>query len=76
MSFGAAPLDSNSRRPSTELRVVFGRFDSAIPRKRRGFIASRVGTALGLARAILETLSYLHEPRIESPPHKLPPPRR
>lgn len=76
MSLGVAPLQPKTRRPNLDRRVVLGRFDPEIPRKRRGLIASRIETALGLVRAVMETLSYLHEPRIQPPPRQLPPPRR
>ena len=75
MSLGVAPLKSSSRWASIDRRVVLGRFDPEIPRKRRGLVAARIGAAIGLVRAVMETLSYLHEPRIQ-PPRRLPPPRR
>ena len=75
MSLGVAPLNNASRRSGIDRRVVLGRFDTEPPRRRRGLIAARIETALGLVRAVMETLSYLHEPRIQ-PPRRLPPPRR
>lgn len=76
MSLGVAPLQQRSSRPNIDRRIVLGRFDPEIPRRRRGLIASRIETAMGLVRAIMETLSYLHEPRIQPPPRQLPPARR
>lgn len=76
MSFGAAPLPQRPSRSNLERRIVLGRFDPEVPRRRRGLIASRIETAMGLVRAVMETLSYLNEPRIQPPPRQLPPPRR
>lgn len=76
MSLGVAPIEQPARQKSLDRRVVLGRFDPEIPRKRRGLIASKIETAMGLVRAVMETLSYLHEPRIQPPPRQLPPPRR
>lgn len=75
MNLGVSPLKNAYRRPNIEPRVVFGRFDLEFPRKRRGLVAARIETAIGLVRAVMETLSYLHEPRIR-PPRRLPPARR
>lgn len=75
MSLGVTPLKSSHLRSGTVRRVVFDRFDMDSPRKRRGLVAARIETAVGLVRAVIETLSYLHEPRIR-PPRRLPPARR
>lgn len=76
MSFGVVPLQQQLRRAGIDRRIVLGRFDPEIPRRRRGLVASRVATAMGLVRAVMETLSYLHEPRLQPPPKQLPSSRR
>jgi hypothetical protein len=35
--------------------------------ERRAWVSGRLGTALGVVRAVFETLSYLSEPRVRPP---------
>lgn len=74
MSSVVVPMEPRRRERVADRRAILGRFDPEIPRHRRGFVAARVRTMFGVVRAVMETLSYLNEPRI-APSRRLPPPR-